>query len=80
MGAVLPTIFAKKNPFPCLSLLWDPWLSTADEHEVVSGSHECSGITGGQGAECPPKTSDWEISAGLPGKKEARGKKKRVKG
>ena len=31
--------------------------------------HMCSGITGGgQGAECPPETSDWEISADLPGK------------
>ena len=34
-----------------------------------------------QGAECPPETSDWEISADLLGKKEARekGKEKWVK-
>ena len=50
---------------------------------IVSKSHEntskyvdtvTGGITGGW-AECPPpQTSDWEISADQPGKKEARKK------
>ena len=34
----------------------------------------CSGVTGGQGAACPPETSDREISADLSGKNEARRK------
>ena len=39
-----------------------------------------SGVTGGggRGGIVPPQTSDWEIFAGLPGKKEARKKWKRV--
>ena len=37
----------------------------------------CNGVTDG-GAECPPETSDWEISADLQGKE--RGKEKRENG
>ena len=37
-----------------------------------------SGVTGegAWGQSAPPETSDWEISGDLPGKKEARKKKK----
>ena len=43
-------------------------------HSEVLSEVSCSGVTGGRGEDrVPPDTSDWEISADLPGK---RGKEK----
>ena len=57
--------------------------TTSISFRLVHSTYIRSGVTGGggggrgQGAECPPETSDREVSADLSGKERQRGKEKR---